>query len=457
LALAVVAAHAAARPGFTLSTVADELSASRDSLDAFSDVDGLTDLRAVFSWSYRALSVPAARLFRLLALCPGTSTTLLAAASLVGLPPRETRALLRELDAASLWVESVPGRYACHDLLRLYGAELVQEEEDEAEQRAALHRLLDHYLHTAYSATMKLSASRDMFRLPALVDGAQPYTPASLETAMTWLTLEYPALLMVINWADAGDFSRHVWQLAWSIRLYQSHQFHKRDMRTVQYLALDAARRSGDLVGMAYAHSGTAVAESRTAPHEVIFEHIREAIRLFGDAGEDRAMAYAYCHLAGELDMQGDHVGGIEQCERALALFRSVGEPVGAAVALVQIGESKVNLGYYEEALPYFRQCLAISEPEGAMYLTAGTWEDVGYANERLERYSESVDGYQRAVAIYRVTGGFSLPQTLDSLARVYTATGRQDEADAADAESDAIKTKFGWTDLPPSRSGNPT
>ncbi|HEX3784449.1 MAG TPA: NB-ARC domain-containing protein, partial [Pseudonocardiaceae bacterium] len=452
LALAVVAAHAAGRPGFMLSTVADELSASRDSLDAFADVDGLTDLRAVFSWSYRALSAPAARLFRLLALCPGTSTTVLAAASLMGLPLRVTRALLRELDSASLWVESAPSRYACHDLLRLYGAELVQEQEDEAEQRAALHRLLDHYLHTAYRATQCLSGSRDMFALPELVDGALPYEPVSFDTAMAWLTLEYPALLMVINWADAGGFSRHVWQIAWTVRLFQSHQMHTRDLGIVQQLALDAARRSDDQIGMAYAHSGMAVAKAKTEPNAAM-EHVRKAIALFGNAGDDLAMAFACCQLAGELARREDHVGSVTESERALALFRSAGEPRGEALALTGIGEAKIQLEQYEDALSYFRQCLAIAQPTETPYLCAGTWEDVGYANERLERYRESVDGYERAVAIYRKTGGHMLPLTLDSLARAYAAIGRSNDAQAAIDEANSIKTKFGWTDLPSLRS----
>ncbi|MEU3143581.1 BTAD domain-containing putative transcriptional regulator [Streptomyces sp. NPDC006999] len=61
LALAIVAAHACAHPAFPLSAIADEVSDSHGSLDAFAGGDDITtDVRAVFSWSYKALSVPAA-------------------------------------------------------------------------------------------------------------------------------------------------------------------------------------------------------------------------------------------------------------------------------------------------------------------------------------------------------------------------------------------------------------
>ncbi|NUT36379.1 MAG: AfsR/SARP family transcriptional regulator, partial [Hamadaea sp.] len=62
LALAVVAARAATRPGLPLSTFAAELADADTRLDALSGLDPATDVRAVFSWSYRALGSAAARL-----------------------------------------------------------------------------------------------------------------------------------------------------------------------------------------------------------------------------------------------------------------------------------------------------------------------------------------------------------------------------------------------------------
>ena len=71
IALVVVAARAATRPELSLNTLADELRGARDALDAFAGDDAATDLRTVFFWSYRNLSLDAARLFRLLGRHPG--------------------------------------------------------------------------------------------------------------------------------------------------------------------------------------------------------------------------------------------------------------------------------------------------------------------------------------------------------------------------------------------------
>src|SRR6266511_2781946 len=81
LALSIVAARAAAYPRFSLADPAGELRRS-GGLDAFDGGDSATNVRAVFSWSYRQLDPAAARMFRLLGLHPGPDLSTAAAASL---------------------------------------------------------------------------------------------------------------------------------------------------------------------------------------------------------------------------------------------------------------------------------------------------------------------------------------------------------------------------------------
>ncbi|MEV0900148.1 BTAD domain-containing putative transcriptional regulator, partial [Actinoplanes sp. NPDC049802] len=83
LALVTVAARAAMRAGQPLGELAAEIAASRlDGLGSAGDDE--TDTRTVFSWSYRALSPAAARLFRLLGANPGPDISAAAARSLAG-------------------------------------------------------------------------------------------------------------------------------------------------------------------------------------------------------------------------------------------------------------------------------------------------------------------------------------------------------------------------------------
>jgi DNA-binding SARP family transcriptional activator len=103
LALAIVAARAATRPGFPLSVIGEEVRAAGAGLEPWAGPDAVTDLRAVFSWSYDALDPAAARLFRLLGLHPGPDLAVPAAASLLGSPVAEARRLLAALTDARPW------------------------------------------------------------------------------------------------------------------------------------------------------------------------------------------------------------------------------------------------------------------------------------------------------------------------------------------------------------------
>jgi hypothetical protein len=96
-------------------------------LNGFDSDDAQTSLRAVFSWSYRALSAPAARLFQKIPMHTGPDLTSDAAAALLDMPPGEGRALIRELHRGNLVTESRPGHFEMHTLLRSYATELDEE------------------------------------------------------------------------------------------------------------------------------------------------------------------------------------------------------------------------------------------------------------------------------------------------------------------------------------------
>ncbi|MET8833471.1 BTAD domain-containing putative transcriptional regulator [Micromonospora sp. NPDC004540] len=142
LALALVATRSVGRPGLGLPAVAGELAEADGRLAGFGDAHA--DLEKIFSWSYRALTPEAARLFRLLPLHPAGELSTEAAAALGGLSLRSARGLLAEL-GAQLLVQPRDGRWRMHELLRAYAAELGEEHDDAAERDAAVERVVDHY------------------------------------------------------------------------------------------------------------------------------------------------------------------------------------------------------------------------------------------------------------------------------------------------------------------------
>ncbi|MEU8001181.1 BTAD domain-containing putative transcriptional regulator [Catellatospora sp. NPDC049111] len=143
LALAMAASRVASLPPTspTSPAFAAEPAGSSAGLDDFDGDDPQTGLRAVFSWSYEALSGPAARLFRLLPLHPGPDISVAGAAALAGVPPRVGRALVGELSRAHLVSEDGPGRFRVHGLLLAFAAELGEDSDSPAERAAARLRL----------------------------------------------------------------------------------------------------------------------------------------------------------------------------------------------------------------------------------------------------------------------------------------------------------------------------
>ncbi|MGX1510564.1 AfsR/SARP family transcriptional regulator [Streptomyces collinus] len=201
LALALVAARAATRPGYPLSAVARELSDSRGSLDAFTVCDPATDLRTVFSSSYDHVSRPAARLFHLLGLVPGPDISVHAAAALAGLPLRETRTLLTELVRSHLLVEQSPGRHTVHELLRAHAAERVVTDEPRQVRERAVERLLCWYLHTADAACPDLAERGRRAPLAPPPPSCHPLTFTTQDQALRWCEEERLNLVAVAHLA----------------------------------------------------------------------------------------------------------------------------------------------------------------------------------------------------------------------------------------------------------------
>jgi len=92
----------------------------------------------------------------LLGLHRGPDIALAAVASLTAVQPDQARAPLAELVREHLLTEYVPGRYTFHDLLRAYVTEQACAHDSQDVRDAAVHRVLDHYPHTAHSAAMPI-------------------------------------------------------------------------------------------------------------------------------------------------------------------------------------------------------------------------------------------------------------------------------------------------------------
>jgi DNA-binding SARP family transcriptional activator/tetratricopeptide (TPR) repeat protein len=405
LALVVVAARVVTRPGFSLTALADELRVARSGLDALDTGDLSTDVRAVLSWSYEILSTEAARLFRLLGLAPGPHIGAPAAASLAGVPVERAVRLLTELTRANLLAELVPGRYSFHDLLRAYAGELARTLELGSERHAAAHRLLDHYLHTAFAAALLLYPQRQPITLTSPLAGVEPERLTDYGQALAWLSAEHPVLLAAVDEAANAGFDTHAWQLPWALADFLDYRGHWQDQASTQLAALDATRRLADRHGQAHAHRALGRAHHQLGRDDEAGSHYRRAIELFADLGDRAGQAHTHLNLALVHERRRRHREALEHGESALTLYREAGDHSGQANALNTVGWVRAQLGDHRQALALCEQALRLLQVIGDRRGEATTWDSLGYAHHHLGGHREAVECYQRALDLFEEIG----------------------------------------------------
>ncbi|WP_329218537.1 tetratricopeptide repeat protein [Streptomyces sp. NBC_01485] len=430
LALAIVAAHAVAHPTFSLASTAAVLRQSHGSLDSFEDMDAVSNVRTVFSWSYRALSPAAARLFRLLALHPGPDVSRAAAAGLAGLSVARLRPLLAELTGAHLLIHHRPCRYVFHDLLRAYAGELLEAEESEDERRAALDRMLGHYLHTAHGGARLIASHREDPHPGPVGEGVTPEELGDHRGALDWFAAEHAVIMAVVGKAVDTGFDSYVWQLAWAMQPYFDRRGHWYDQIAVQLIALAATRRKGGPAEQARIHRDLGGAYAQLNRFDNARAHLDDALLLYTAIGNCAAQGRVRLSLTFTLHRQGRDREALGQAQQALALYQAAGHRPGAAESLAAIGWCHTMLGDHEQAIASCRLALPLLRELDHVRGQAGAWNTMGHAHHCLGNGQSAVTCYEQAVSRYRFLK--DSPNEAGTLVRLGDALRAADDPEAA-------------------------
>ncbi|GAA0713946.1 AAA family ATPase [Dactylosporangium roseum] len=407
LALTIAAARAA-QTGFPLSALAAELTEAGQRLDILSADDPQSGVRTVFSWSYTALTSMAARLFRLLGLHPGPDVSVAAAASLAALPLAQTRRLLAELSRVSLLAEHMPSRYTfSHGLLRDYAIDQAHTGEPEHERHAATHRMLDHYLHTAYAAARLVKPGWNPLSLPPPQPGVAPEQLADPEWVLAWFTTERAVLRAVTDHSAAAGFDAHAWQLAQSLVTFLDRHGHWHDLAAIGNVAEAAAYRLADPAAQALAHRISARALLRLGHLDDAQTHLDQALELFGRAGDLARQADTHIALARVWARRGPHAltAGLYHVRQAHKLHHASGHRAGQAQALNAIGWAHARLGNHAQALVCCRQALSVLEELDDREGQTFAWDSIGFAHHHLGHHRQAVTCYRRALDLCQNIG----------------------------------------------------
>lgn len=430
LALGLAAGRTAAQPDLPLTVLAEELRDSRGRLDALDAGEANLNMRSVLSCSYLALTPAAATVFALLGLPAGPDLTVPAIASLADRSPPEVKVSLREIETIHLIQQHVAGRYRMHDLVRLYASERAAIDVPAADREAALLRLYDHYLHTAFTGDRLLDPHR------APIDAGEPtpgchVQPLTDETAAwRWFEAEHANLCAIHQLAAESGWHVKIWQLAWTLDTFHHRRGRQLDWLVMWRVGLRAAEQLGDRTVQAMAHRRLGHAATRLARHEDAVGHLQRALDLAEQTGDRVAQGLAHHALALAWEEQGDDQRALEHASSGLALQRSVGTPPSESLELNQISRSEAKLGRYQQARVHCEAALALARRHGFHTGAAAAIENLGHIAHRTGQHTQALAHFQEAIALYHHVGNaYEIANTLSHLGDIYLALGQQEQA----------------------------
>ncbi|GAA3478239.1 ATP-binding protein [Streptomyces yanii] len=436
LAVAIVGAQLSAAPQVPLRIGVRELRESRPRLDALSAGGRRDDVRAVFSWSYRALTPETARFFRHMALSPGPSVSAEAAASLAGTGMAAARRHLRELTSANLLWRDAEGRYVLHDLVRVYGAELVEQEKDD--RLRAERRLLDYLRHNAHAATRVLDR-RPGFEVPA--PSAEDVTSVVVDTreeALEWFRQEESTVAAALRSMNDPRLLRYRMYLTHDWVSYYSIMGRWADEISAKRIGLDAALVLDDPTAIARNCSSLARALAQTGQIEQAEEQVGLMLgqlhRL--TPAEQAATERSIGWVRGR---QGRHTEALHHARRALALFRTLGDRGSEARELNAVGWYLTLLGDHRQAIAMCEEALPMLREAGNRRSEAATWDSIGYARQRLGELDAAIADYRRSLRLYEeALDSYNQADVLDHIASAQLERG--DDAKARESWTRAAR-----------------
>jgi tetratricopeptide (TPR) repeat protein len=445
LALRVVAERAAGRPYLSLTELAGELVSEQSRLDALaSEEDQLTDVRAVFSWSYRALSPDQQKVFRAIGLHAGPEFGSAAAAALVDLSVSATNHQLQELARVHLVQEVAVDRYRSHDLLHAYSVERGQREDRQRARTHAIRRMLSWYMVTADLARQVILPYSQSI---ALVPPERLSIPSfdSVASAMSWYELERLNILSALQQAmDLGQYD-----IAWKLPVISDGFFELRsywkEWQVIHREGLSAALIVGDSLGEASSRRclgdacwrlgdydealvqyerGAAIAHvigdqwiegfsvrGAGLIHEELrnfnraIEYFEQARQVFEAGGIERGLGMSLLSLGKSCRSLRDLRRAAQYCEMAAATFRRIDDRWSQAWGLGPLGEVYLEMGRFEAAQQQFEEALAIFREFGDRRSEALVLRQLGDVFQRSGGDRRARECWENALEIFESLG----------------------------------------------------
>jgi len=398
LALQIAAERVATHPHHSVQLLVDELTVEEERLEGLATDDSVT-VKTVFSWSYQALPVDAARMFRLIGLHTAQHVRIGAAAALAGINTIKARRLLDQLAGVHLIEGIGEDRYRMHDLLHVYAAEQATAEEPADQRTLALRRVVDWYLRNTYAANHALAPQRhDPALAPMPVEFCTNVAEFDYDSALEWCDIELPNIVSATRTAAEIGCDVAAWQLP--VGCFNYLYLVKRWTLWLAWheIGVTAARQGSDHYGLAWVLTNLALAYRelrRTDEAKAIFleamilrikvddwvgqawcrvglgfvsidqhepglaaAYFTGALEIFRQINDRHGECIALANVGDAHRIRGQHTPAVEALTAASALFRDIDDRWGETYCLVRLGDTYAALTRLGDALACFDRAL---------------------------------------------------------------------------------------------------
>ncbi|WP_257581969.1 BTAD domain-containing putative transcriptional regulator [Streptomyces sp. TLI_146] len=491
LAVRIVAARLAARPGWTVAYLLARLADERRRLSELR-ADDLA-VSAVFELGYRQLTASQAMVFRSLAPVAWPSIGLSAAAAALGLGESETESLLEALVDAALLESPEAGRYRYHELGRDFALHLPRPDTAAGEADFAVERrLLHHLLRMAADAFHRMVPGDPAHStIPVVTAEPGEHRLTTLAQARAWVVAEFDcavhAVQLLVARGDSAEpdlltvaadllvalssfgqdipYGRMALTARTLARVSAQHGNHHAagrahficgnaalqatqlaQARADSQLAAEACSRAGDRSILQQAYNDLGVIAQFEQRYDDAAEHFDQALALARELGHRSGGLTTTLNAALARIRGGRADEALPACDEALSALREMADPHGIAHALCVRGQALHELDRLPEALADYERCLEVCEAERipgqraqALYRCAETLRVLGRVESALDAAAGAV-AYFRTVPDRNRDRGYALLIH----ARISADAGHHEEALARSREALEVFTRAG-------------
>jgi tetratricopeptide (TPR) repeat protein len=402
-ALSLMAAQLSSHPSWTVTDLADALAIRQDRLPAMRTEN--ISLSAAFDLSYQDLAEHERRLFRRLSLHPGSVLDAYAAAALNDTDIDAAGRHLDTLYTNNLIKEATHGRFWLHGLVHEYARSLTATDAPE-ENRAAIDRLLDYYLHAATAASRHL-ARREAIADTVPSDSGQTPIPrlSSRRRATAWLNTELPNLTICVEYAAAHGSPVYAVQIVAVLNDFLRDRGPWDKVQRMHKRAAAIAHESGDQVGEANAILNLGVMQRLNGDLIGAVTSQEKAQLMFQDLGNRQGQALALTETAIALRLNDDYGAATAKLTGALKLCRDTGDQQGEAAALSHLGFTQFMTAKLDTSIATLTKALEIFRDIGDSQGQAMALGYLGTAHRFSSDYPGATDNLTEALELFRDIG----------------------------------------------------